>query len=127
MTGRTHGSRHSRRPGRHSPSGLAARWQQPDALLFDAAAAVALFVVPFAVGGRHPLGYAALSIAAGLACLAWLIRILRDDEPRWTLGLGEAFLAAGLVIGGVQLVAFSPTTINTLSRPLEKYSALKWP
>jgi hypothetical protein len=130
MTGRTHGSRHSRRPGRHGSSGLAACWQQPDALLFDAAAAVALFVVPFAVGGRHPLGYAALSIAAGLACLAWLVRILRDSEPRWTLGLGEAFLAAGLVIGGAQLVAFSPTTINTLSPRLHDllpaYSGGPW-
>jgi O-antigen ligase/tetratricopeptide (TPR) repeat protein len=130
MTGRTHGSRHSRQPGRHGPSGLATRWQQPDALLFDAAAAVALFVVPFAVGSRHPLGYAALSIAAGVACLAWLLRILRDNEPRWTLGLGEAFLAASLVIGGVQLVAFSPTTINTLSPRLHDllpaYSGGPW-
>jgi O-antigen ligase/tetratricopeptide (TPR) repeat protein len=130
MTGRTHGSRHARRHSGHGTVGLASRWQQPDTLLFDAAAVMALFVVPFAVGGRHPLGYAALSLAAIVACLAWLLRMLRDGEPRWTLGVGEALLAAGLVIGGVQLVALSPTTINTFSPRLHEllpaYSGGPW-
>jgi O-antigen ligase/tetratricopeptide (TPR) repeat protein len=99
-------------------------------LLFDAAAVIALFVVPFVVGGRHPAGYAALSIAAIVACVAWLLRMLRVDEPRWTVGPGEVLLAAALVIGGIQTVALPVHVIDAASPRLHDllpaYSGGPW-
>lgn len=118
--------RHRGRSGLPQPS----RWNQPDALLFDAAAVIAVFLVPFVVGGRHPAGYAAISIAAIVACLAWLVRMLRVDEPRWTLGPGEAFLAVALLLGGIQLVALPKSAIDVASPRLHDllpaYSGGPW-
>lgn len=130
MIGGRHGRRHSRRSGRHGSSGMVSRWRQTDALLFDASVLTALFVLPFAVGGRHPVGYATLSLAAIIACLAWLVRMLRVDEPRWTLGIGEGVLAVALMIGGVQMVAL-PSTVITAASPrlhdlLPAYSGGPW-
>ena len=124
----------SRTPSRRGRSRAqppkAAWWDQPDALLFDAAAVIALFLVPFVVGGRHPAGYAALSVAAIVACLAWLLRMLRVDEPRWTVGPGEAVLAAALLIGGVQMLALPAGTIAAASPRLHDllpaYSGGPW-
>ena len=124
-------SRTSSRRGRsRAQPSQAAWWDQPDALLFDAAAVIALFLVPFVVGGRHPAGYAALSIAAIVACLAWLLRMLRVDEPRWTVGPGEAVLAAALLICGVQMLALPAGTIAAASPRLHDllpaYSGGPW-
>lgn len=106
------------------------RWNQPDALLFDAAAVIAVFLVPFVVGGRHPAGYAAISMAAIVACLAWLVRMLRVDEPFWTLGPGEAFLTVALLIGGIQLVWLPKSVIDVASPRLHDllpaYSGGPW-
>jgi O-antigen ligase/tetratricopeptide (TPR) repeat protein len=108
----------------------ASQRDEPDGLIFDAAAVIALFVVPFAVGGRHPAGYAALSIAALVACVAWLLRMLRVDEPRWTVGPGEVLLAAALVIGGIQTVALPVHVIDAASPRLHDllpaYSGGPW-
>lgn len=125
-TSRTPLRRHQGRGRPPQPS----RWNQPDALLLDAAAVIALFVVPFLVGGRHPAGYAAISIAAIVACLAWLVRMLRVDEPRWTLGPGEAFLAVALLLGGIQLVTLPMSVIDAaaprLHDLLPAYSGGPW-
>jgi hypothetical protein len=72
MTGLGNSRTPSRRARRRGQPHRASRRDEPDGLLFDAAAVIALFVVPFVVGGRHPAGYAALSIAAIVACVAWL-------------------------------------------------------
>lgn len=115
--------------GRSQPRQMV-RWDQPDVFLFDAAAVIALFIVPFVVGGRHPAGYAAVSIAAIVACLAWLLRMLRVDEPRWTLGIGEVLLMAALLIGAVQMVALPENVIATASPKLHDllpaYSGGPW-
>ncbi len=105
-------SRRARRRSRPHPG---PRWNRPDALLFDVAMVIAVVAVPFLVGGRHPAGYAAISIAAIVACLAWLLRMLRVDEPDWTLGLSEGLLAVALLIGGVQMIVLPKHVIDAVS------------
>lgn len=119
------------RPSRTAgPPARSSHWEHPDAVLFNGAGIAALFLLPLAVGGRHAGGYAVLSIAAIVACLAWLVRMLRVDEPRWTVGVGEAFFVAGLLIAGLQLVTLSPAVIDTVSPRLHAllpaYSGGPW-
>lgn len=124
----------SRNPARRRWASTAERratpWRHPDAMLFDGAAAVAIFLLPFVVGGRHAAGHALISIAALVACLAWLVRMLRVSEPSWTAGVGEWFLAAGVAIASVQVVTMPPGVLDAVSPQLHDllpaYSGGPW-
>jgi O-antigen ligase/tetratricopeptide (TPR) repeat protein len=99
-------------------------------MLFQGAAVIAIFLLPFVVGGRHAAGHAILSIAAIIACLAWLVRMLRVSEPSWTAGFGEWFFAAGVAIANAQVVTMPPGILDTVSPRLHEllpaYSGGPW-
>jgi tetratricopeptide (TPR) repeat protein len=91
-------------------------WPNSETIFFDAAAASSLFVVPVAVGGRHPAGLLALMIGATLAWIAFALRTFRTRHPCWHVGLGECFLVAGTFIGAVQLLSL-PESVITMASP----------
>ena len=109
----------SQRRKRSSPQPqTASLLSQLDIFFFCVAILLALFVLPFVVGGRHPAGYAVLSIAGIMACVAWIMRVMRQEQISWTVGPGEFFLALGLIVGSVQLCTLSEDLMRGFSQHL---------
>lgn len=109
--------RSTRRRGRAPPP-------PPDPLLraesacFLAATSLAIVGAPIAMGGRHPLGQAVLTLAALAAVASWLIRAARAEDVSWRLGVVDVLLVAALAIGVVQAVPLPESAIRVLSPKL---------
>lgn len=79
----------------------------PDILARLATVAIAVLLVPLAMGGRHPLGQCLLSLAAMAAAGTWLLRCHQRDEGTWQLGPLDLLFAGGLVICLLQVLPLS--------------------
>jgi len=86
--------------------------------LLDAWLAVAVFGVPFLLGGRSAWGQLVLSVAAAGAALTWIIlRVAgRVDRYRWTWA--EPVLAAGCGLVLLQIVPLPSSLLEMISPAL---------
>jgi len=87
----------------------------PDTVARLVTVAIAVLLVPLAMGGRHPLGQCFLSVAASAAAVTWLVRFQQRDQAGWQLGPLDLFFAAGLLVGLMQLLPLSAGMIGSIS------------
>jgi O-antigen ligase len=114
----------ARGPGRSPRRRGQAPPPPPDPLLhaesvcFLAATSLAIVGAPIAMGGRHPLGHAVLTLAALAALASWLIRAARAENVSWRLGVVDVLLVAALGIGILQAMPLPESVIRGLSPKL---------
>lgn len=82
---------------------------------FDAALLATLVATPIAMGGRHPVGQALLTLAAGLATLSWLMRAWEKRGAEWRCSLVDGLFALGLLVGLVQIVPLPNDIVAAVS------------
>jgi O-antigen ligase/tetratricopeptide (TPR) repeat protein len=71
--------------------------------------------VTSAIGGRHPVGQALLTVAAMLAVAAWLAHAWRSGRGSLRWGVAEWLLLAGLGLAFVQIVPLPPAAVDAIS------------
>jgi len=82
----------------------------------DMGLAGVIFVAPYFMGGRHPLGELVLVALALLASVAWFVRqALLAGSVRWTRCAAELVLLAGLGLVLLQLVPLPSAAFEILS------------
>ncbi|MGA2799556.1 MAG: O-antigen ligase family protein, partial [Thermoguttaceae bacterium] len=83
--------------------------------IIDGGLAGVVFLLPFVMGGRHPLGQLILAALAAVTGLAWAIRqSLRSDpawQPTWILGL----ISAGVILIMLQTIPLPPPVLQLLA------------
>lgn len=87
----------------------------PDSLARLVTVAIAVLLVPLAMGGRHPLGQFLLSVAAMAAAGTWLVRCHQREEGSWQLGPLDLLCAGGLFVGLLQVLPLSAAMLETIS------------
>lgn len=88
----------------------------------DVGLAGVLLVVPFLMGGRHPIGQLALAILAAVIGFAWAAHLGCTDKPRWRSANAVFVLIAGVLLVLAQLASWpdgvlqqiAPQSVNLL-------------
>lgn len=111
----TRSHHHRRRRTRTRPPTAGERLERH---CFDAALLAALIATPIAMGGRHPLGQAILTLAAGLATISWLLRAWGQGKTEWRWSVVDLLFAMGLAVGIVQLVPLPADVLAAISPSL---------
>ncbi|MGO8752967.1 MAG: O-antigen ligase family protein [Thermoguttaceae bacterium] len=83
--------------------------------IIDAALAGCLFLVPAAMGGRHPLGEVLLAVLAVLAALAWTAQQAIQARPTWRWTPAMALVPAGAALLMIQLTPLPQTFLAWIS------------
>ncbi|HBO45671.1 MAG TPA: hypothetical protein DD670_17440, partial [Planctomycetaceae bacterium] len=112
---RNHG--HAGRSGkthRHPPQ-AAARLDTLLGAVVDGGLASCLLVVPFLMGGRHPIGQAVLVAAVSATVVAWALRQAASGEGWWRPTLASLLLPAAVLLVAVQLTPLPHDWLNRLS------------
>jgi len=81
----------------------------------DVAIAGCLFVVPLAMGGRHPLGHLTLVLLALTAAMAWTLRQALAPRAVSRPTLAAPILLAGAALGLVQILPLPQPLLAKLS------------
>ncbi len=81
----------------------------------DGGLAAAIFVVPFALGGRIAMGQFAMVALAVWVALCWSIRQSLSARAVWIRSSTEPLLLAAVALIGLQLVALPPSWLNWIS------------
>jgi len=82
----------------------------------DLGLATAIFLTPWCMGGRHPLGELALVVVAVLTSIAWMLRPgERDGSTRWTRSPADWIFAAALTLVAGQLAPWPEAARDVLS------------
>jgi len=97
-----------------SPTGVAERW------LFDAATILAIGGVTAAIGGRHPIGQALLTLSAILAVVSWLVHAWHTGRVSIRSGIADWLLLAGLGLAFLQIVPLPAPAIDAVSPHLAR-------
>jgi O-antigen ligase/tetratricopeptide (TPR) repeat protein len=98
-----------RRPVRRGSGDLVAKQ------IINAALAGSLFLVPAAMGGRHPLGEVLLAVLAVLAALAWTAQQAIQTRPTWRWTPAMALVPAGAALLTIQLTPLPQTFLAWIS------------
>ncbi len=88
----------------------------------DAGLAACILVVPFLMGGRHPVGQLALVTLTSIVVLAWALRQATGGHGVWRSTYASWILLFGVILVALQLVPLShgslarlcPHTVNLL-------------
>ncbi|HYW79476.1 MAG TPA: O-antigen ligase family protein [Thermoguttaceae bacterium] len=115
--------RHGRRSGRRRSSRTSAGGSRPQfnrlaSLLLkavDGGLAAAIFVVPFALGGRIAIGQFAMVALAVWVALCWSIRQSLSARAVWIRSSTEPLLLAAVALIGLQLIALPPSWLSWIS------------
>ncbi len=83
--------------------------------IVDAGLAGSIFVVPFLMAGRHPLGQLVLIALAVSVAVAWILRESLRGERTWRLSGAELLLLAGLVLLLMQLAPLPQSLLSWLA------------
>lgn len=81
----------------------------------DGGLAGCIFVVPFLLGGRHPLGQLVLATLAVVVALAWTARQFFHAERGWRWSGAELLLFAGVVLLFLQLAHLPQSLLGWLA------------
>jgi O-antigen ligase/tetratricopeptide (TPR) repeat protein len=81
----------------------------------DAGLAGCIFVVPFLIGGRHPVGRLALVTLAVVVAVAWAVRQCVLSEATWRRSGVELLLLAGAAVPLVQLIPLPQSVLQWLA------------
>ena len=74
--------------------------------IVDGGLAGVIFIVPYVMGGRHPLGQLILAALAVLMALAWAIRQSIRPHPTWRPTWALALISAGAILIVLQMIPF---------------------
>ncbi|NLE38811.1 MAG: O-antigen ligase family protein, partial [Pirellulaceae bacterium] len=107
---------------RHPPR-AAARLDTLLGRVIDGGLASCLLVVPFLMGGRHPIGQAVLVAAVAATVVAWALRQAAAGEGWWRPTLASLLLPAAVLLVAAQLAPLphdwlarlSPRTVELLT------------
>jgi len=109
-------STHGRSSSQLGPQFLGPQFLGPLLLrAVDGGLAAAIFVVPFALGGRIAMGQFAMVALAVWVALCWSIRQSLSARATWIRSSTEPLLLAAVALIGLQLVALPPSWLNWLS------------
>lgn len=81
----------------------------------DGSLAAAVFVLPFVMGGRHPLGQLTFVMIAVLACTFWCLRQFFASDGKWTFSGGVLLWAGGVALVGGQLASLPAPLLERIS------------
>ena len=95
----------------HGADGLSALLLQ----IVDGGLAGVIFVVPFAMGGRHPLGQLILYALAVVTALAWAIRQSICPQPAWRPTWAMALILAGAILVLLQILPLPQSAMQWLA------------
>ena len=74
-----------------------------------------LFTVPFAFGGRSPLGQLCLVACVGWLTIAWSLHQIRNPKQQWVSTWSYLMLLAGIGLATLQIVSLPQETLAWLS------------
>ena len=74
-----------------------------------------IFIVPFVMGGRHPLGQLILVALAVVAAAAWAIRQSLSPHPTWRPTWAMALISAGAMIIILQTIPLPESLLERLT------------
>jgi O-antigen ligase/tetratricopeptide (TPR) repeat protein len=83
--------------------------------IVDGCLAGAIFFLPFAMGGRHPLGQLILAGLAAIAALAWAVRQSLRPHPHWRPTWALALISAGLILILLQTAPLPQSALQWLA------------
>ncbi len=95
------------------------------AWIVEGSLAGCIFAVPFALGGRHPLGEALLVAFALAAAVAWGARQCLEIEATWRRTPGLGLWLAGLVVVAVQITPL-PSAVTGWLQPAMRHWLPLW-
>jgi O-antigen ligase len=72
--------------------------------IIDGGLAGVIFIVPFIMGGRHPLGQLILVALAVVTALAWAIRQCLRPRPVWRPSWALTLISAGVILIILQMI-----------------------
>ncbi len=99
----------------HAPSSRADGLSAPLLKIIDGALAGVIFLLPFVMGGRHPLGQLTLAILAVTASLAWAIRQCFRPHPVWRPTWALALISAGIILVSLQSIPLPQGVLELLA------------
>jgi O-antigen ligase/tetratricopeptide (TPR) repeat protein len=83
--------------------------------LMDAALAGCILVVPFMMGGRHPIGQTVLVALTSIVVVAWALRQTMAKQGIWRPTYAALVLLLGVILVAFQLVPLSQEWLARLS------------
>lgn len=87
----------------------------------DASLAGTLLLLPWCMGGRHPLGELVLAVLAVAAALAWGVhRLTSSEHSTWRRSPADAIAAGAVLLVLVQLLPLPSAVLNVLSPHLRQ-------
>ena len=87
--------------------------------IIDGALAAVIFLLPYVMGGRHPLGQLMLAALAVIAGLAWAVRQTIRPQPVWRPTWALALISAGVILVALQAIPLPQTVLEILAKPGE--------
>ena len=83
--------------------------------LVDWGLLAALLAVPFAFGGRSPLGQMILVTCVGWSAIAWSLHQIRNPKQQWVSTWSYLMLLAGIALATLQIVSLPQDLLAWLS------------
>jgi O-antigen ligase/tetratricopeptide (TPR) repeat protein len=83
--------------------------------IIDGGLAGVIFLVPFVMGGRHPLGQLILAALAVVTGLAWAIRQSLHSDPVWRPTWFLALISAGVILIMLQIMPLPQDVLQLLA------------
>ena len=83
--------------------------------IIDGALAAVIFLLPYVMGGRHPLGQLMLAALAVIAGLAWAVRQTIRPQPVWRPTWALALISAGVILVAVQATPLPQPVLEILA------------
>jgi O-antigen ligase len=83
--------------------------------IIDGGLAGVIFLLPFVMGGRHPLGQLILAALAVVIGLAWAIRQSLQSDPVWRPTWFLALISAGVILIMLQIMPLPQPVLHVLA------------
>jgi O-antigen ligase/tetratricopeptide (TPR) repeat protein len=83
--------------------------------IIDGGLAGVIFLLPFVMGGRHPLGQLILTALAVITALAWVVRQTLRPHPNWRPTWALALISAGLILVLFQTIPLPQSVLERLA------------
>jgi len=83
--------------------------------IIDGGLAGVIFLLPFVMGGRHPLGQLILAALAAITALAWAVRQTLRPHPNWRPTWALALISTGLILVLFQTIPLPQSVLERLA------------